>query len=187
EYEILEKGGNRKIKQKGYISIEENFMIFVGGSVKILYYQNKPTISRININDKFQNNPNFTKEGFLFFFVSSFILFPGIVSFLCVFPFYGRAYREKRILRVGRAAPATLVEMKHSSLRGLPLVRLTFCFVDDAGVSVQGSYGPYVTGRSGDPTAASAWERTLSSLTVVYDPKDSRKNLLYPAHYAELR
>ncbi len=187
EYEIFEKGVFKKIKRKGSIGVNDKITSSDANTIPIVYDPNNSCTSRINEDYRFREDRNIDREGDLLMYLFIAIILPILLSFWIVFPAYRKSRREKRILSIGRAAPATLVEMKHSSFRGIALVRLTFCFVDEAGVTVHGRYGPYAAGRSEDPTAASAWERYLSTLTVVYDPKDSRKNLLYPAHYAELR
>jgi hypothetical protein len=127
------------------------------------------------------------RSDFSMLFVKTTIFLLCFFSFSLAYWVYRKANREKCILESGKAAPAVLIKMKKYSFRDIRLVWLTYHFVDETGVSVHGSYGPYGADRKIHPTAASAWESKLSNLTVVYDPKDSRKNILYPAHYAELR
>jgi hypothetical protein len=93
---------------------------------------------------------------------------------------------QRRLLRWGKFAPATVVDEQHYRTRGGPIAKVTYAFEDDKGVTVTGRSGALPVRNDplgiGDDRRA----RYLANPIAVYDPGKSRRNLLYPGSVAHL-
>lgn len=101
------------------------------------------------------------------------------------FGFYGvlAGYiREKRLLRWGRAAPAEIVE-KRDVRFPWPGTALVYRFTDADGKVVDGVCNGLPSRVFKIAGAGARLASMTANPTVIYDPRNSARNMLYPAAY----
>ncbi|MDD4615602.1 MAG: hypothetical protein PHW76_00555 [Alphaproteobacteria bacterium] len=100
------------------------------------------------------------------------VLYAALFGTLWFFLLY-RLYREKALVASGQMTQALLVgEQEAFNLFGKSYLNLTYDFYDESGLRV-----------SGRTATRSSSEVHPKRLTVLYDPKKSSRNILYPPRY----
>lgn len=116
------------------------------------------------------------------------ILFEGLLLAGClvVVVFFGRCWRNRNLLTFGAAARATILGEEEYTTKNQSFSKVTYQFVDACGTTVRG------VRKSLPPGIASSGEdllfrmRVFDNPTVLYDPRNSAHNLLYPPFFAEI-
>jgi len=153
----------------------------IGGSVPIVYDPQDPKTSIENIEDKLHHRYIFRVFVIMLLFSLGFWFFVRAVMWM---PVDRRFYRERYLLRWGRAAPATIVHKSEYLLRnGLTRAAdVTYRFTDAEGKVVEGLRRRVLTGEAGmSGNALKVW----LSPTALFDPRNSAKNMLYPATFLD--
>ena len=99
---------------------------------------------------------------------------------------YGFYYRrEKHVLQWGKAAPANIIGEYQIKTRSGLIAKVTYSFEDDHGVTRKKTISLPV---SSDPRPGFAEERAryLNNPTAVFDPRDSKRNVLFPGSLLQL-
>jgi hypothetical protein len=169
---------NRTARAESTISEQEYGALRIGATVLLVYDPLHPDHAQLK---------NFVEAHRLRkgrpYWVSGLVLvtlFPGLMLSL-IMPFMLAPYfGEKRLLKWGKAAKATIVgEFEFPSGDGKKLA-LTYRFDDDCGVAVKGQATIYL-GPADDP------HPNPMTMTVVYDPRGSERNMLYPGSTVRIR
>jgi hypothetical protein len=153
----------------------QNFsQLHVGDVVPVAYDPSYPRRSLLNFNDIVFERDN-TQSLILGCAILSFVL----LSTLFVELIFIRNYRrQKRLLQWGKAAAATIVsDIEYSDGRAGRKAAVTYTFTDESGHVVEGKRKglPIQKQRKGD-----MYDKMFADPTVLYDPEDSSKNMLYP-------
>ena len=92
--------------------------------------------------------------------------------------------RERRLARWGSVASATIVGERQVSSGRQRYTQVTYQFFDENGVLVTGRRSSLPSRRmleaGYDQVIYSAWHAVFDNPTVIYDPANSSRNLLYP-------
>lgn len=99
---------------------------------------------------------------------------------------YGLYLKEKRLLSRGISAAAQIIGEHETQKRGVRYSTVRYSFADAKGGTVQGSGGSVPTEDDSRPRFNSYRDSLLKNPTVLYDPNDSSKNMLYPGAFARL-
>ena len=144
--------------------------LHVGDDVPIAYDPVYPPRSGLNF-----DNIVFTRDNiFLAAFVGIMPLFMLLVP--CIFIVSYR--RQRRLLQWGKAAAATIVsDTEYNAGKQGRKAAVTYSFTDESGRVVQGKRTGLAVkkSRTGD-----MYQEMFGDPTVLYDPDDSSKNMLYP-------
>ena len=148
--------------------------LHVGDAIPVAYDPAYPTRSALNFNDIV-----FTRDNARLLFIQLAITLP-VSIFLLVMPLLQLyQYRgQKRLLEWGKVAAATIVsDSEYNAGRAGRKSAVTYTFTDDTGVAIQGK-------RAGLPVKTSRKDAMYTEMvedpTLIYDPDDSTKNMLYP-------
>jgi hypothetical protein len=171
-------GGSQTAHQaKEYVDVDTYRWLFIGRTVAVVYAPLDAEQSALNIGNVIRTTNNYV--GALKVYAIMFAICAGL--YVVMIPFtLGPYLREKKLLRWGKIAPAEIVEDYEERSGRMPLSRVTYRFRDGTGNTVQGIRDGLAQKQY--RTAAVSIDM-LENPTVLYDPKDSRKNLLYPPKY----
>jgi hypothetical protein len=99
--------------------------------------------------------------------------------------FVFRYRREKHVLQWGKAAPAKIIGEDEIETRSGRVAKVRYSFEDDNGVTRENTRSLPV---SDDPRPGFTEERAryLNNPTAVFDPRNSKRNVLYPGHLLEM-
>jgi len=99
--------------------------------------------------------------------------------------FVFRYRREKHVLQWGKAAPAKITGEYEIDTRSGRVAKVSYSFEDDNGVTRENTKSLPV---SDDPRPGFNDERAryLANPTAVFDPSNSKRNVLYPGTLAQL-
>ena len=95
-------------------------------------------------------------------------------------------FREKRLLRWGKAAKATIIGEFEYTVKRRPMAKVIYSFEDERGVVRQGEMGGLPARDDPSEPFFHERQRFLANPIVVYDPRDSRRHMLYPGAGAKL-
>lgn len=141
-------------------------LLAVGAPVPVHYVRSKPEISR-PFRDTWSGMPPWVP------FAAAFALAgAGLLAILAPF-------RQRRLLREGRAAPAVVTRLESVHHRGRAArseVRIHYAFALLSGATAYGKGGP----MKNPPDVGSA-------IAVIYQPDDPRRNAPYPLPFARLK
>jgi hypothetical protein len=98
-----------------------------------------------------------------------------------------KCHSEKELLSNGETAPATIVGERESHWTRRPSSNVMYQFVDAKGVRVTGTRKYVPTASDSRPGFPERRAQFLNNPTVLFDPNDSRKNMLFPLDMAELK
>jgi len=96
--------------------------------------------------------------------------------------FLGRSYKEKLLLQKGNVAPAIIVKEENIAW-GDELMAVTYQFTDTSGKVYEGvrkDLPRRSDKRSGSPQRLAKF---LDNPTVIYNPDNAAKNILYPSDW----
>lgn len=149
----------------------------ISRNIDILFDPQDPRLSAANPDDRIHQSDPYR----LFRMVSVFGFGMASLMVLALGAFFGRTYsREKRLLRSGIPVAAEIVSRAEYKVKGRELTRVTYRFVDPAGNWIEGKRGGIPTSSDRNLKSAELGRKILDNPTVLYDPDDSRRNLLYP-------
>jgi len=94
-------------------------------------------------------------------------------------------FREKRLLRWGTAARATVIAEVDYESRGR-WSRIIYTFRDESGSTVRGEKAGLARANDPRPKFIQYRQSFLANPTAVYDPRNSARNMLYPGSAAKL-
>jgi hypothetical protein len=158
----------------------QNFdQLRVGDAVPIAYDPTYPPRSLLTF-----NNIVFARDNVRSLTVPFAILPISLLCTLVVTLIFTRTYlKEKRLLQWGKAAVATIIsDTEYNAGRAGRKAAVAYTFVDETGSVVQGE-------RKGlprkDRRQDAAYKEMFENPTVLYDPSDSSKNMLYPFAFAD--
>jgi len=135
----------------------------VGSKVPVIYDPSNPNTSALNFEDSVRTSDPFENMKFLYVLMLCVFGIPyTVIMTVCLIPIC----KQIRLIKWGRAAEATIIEKKEVQGRARTIT-VTYRFRDADGKIVQGV-------RKLLPTDAD-----LNNATVVYDPRNSAKNMLY--------
>lgn len=158
----------------------QNFnQLHIGDAVPIAYDRTYPPRSLLNFNDIVFERDN-VHQAMIAFAIFPIALFSTLVAVL----FFVRSYlKEKRLLQRGKAAVATIVsDTEYNAGKAGRKAAVTYTFTDKSGRVVKGERkGLPVKSRRKDAMYSAMFENP----TVLYDPADSSKNMLYPFAFAD--
>jgi hypothetical protein len=100
-----------------------------------------------------------------------------------LYVFYYR--REKRVLQWGKAAQAKIIGEYEVETRSGRIAKVTYSFEDANGVTRKNKRSLPVS-RDPRPGCAEERARFLMNPTAVYDPRNSKRNVLYPGTLLQL-
>lgn len=159
---------------EGRMSVREYVDISVGGTIPVIYDVRDPSQSTIET--------QLTEDGAApYEFFEIFLpLLVGIPIALTCFVYF-TSLRERRLLRYGNVVSAKIVgEEEYSAGRGVKLSRLTYEFKDSSGTLVTGMQKGVPLNGSDRPAVIELRARFCVNPTVIYDPRNSARNMLYP-------
>jgi len=154
-----------------------------GRRLPIMYDPSDLSNSRPNIADEVRKAEPFDVVKLTLLAVLGFV---SVALLLCSFRIV-RYFRDSAILRWGQAVPATIVREEEQTTRGGPTSKVTYRFKDATGKLVEGSQKYVPTATDSRPGFSAHRMKFMFNPTVVFDPKDSARNILYPSTSAELR
>jgi hypothetical protein len=148
--------------------------LHVGDAIPIAYDPIYPTRSLLNFDDMV-----FTRDN-----VRSLMNQVAIFGIVFVFTLVAPAIivvsyrRQKRLLQWGKPVAATIVsDIEYNAGKAGRKAKVSYTFTDEQGRTIEGK-------RTGLPTKNSregaTYQEMFGDPTVLYDPSDSSKNMLYP-------
>lgn len=161
------------------LDVQDFNQLHVGDAVPVAYDPLDPPRSLLNF-----NNSAFARDKSSELRIASIVL---AVSLLCTsfvqWTFIRDYRKQKRFLQWGKAAAATITsETEYNAGRAGRRVAVAYTFIDESGRVVQGE-------RKGLPVKkqrkGNTYDKMLANPTVLYDPEDSAKNMLYPFAFAD--
>lgn len=184
-YELLDNPAHesRPFDKYAFVSSDEYRSMTVGDKVRVIYDPLDPDRAIPNIGKSGANMP-LLRPSLLLTLVGLALLVVLVASSVTLALL--QYIRERRLLRWGRAAPATILDQRrrYGQMPRWPAV--SFEFMDDVGRTIGGTQ-TYIPRR---------WDLRLrfvkyrpsifSNPTVLFDPGASDHNLLYPTILAEL-
>jgi hypothetical protein len=148
--------------------------LVVGQPIPVIYDPGTPENAEINIGDRVHK-----EKGWLLLVIMP---LPFILTFIIIFSVIGPGYfKQKELLKNGQAVEAVILDEEEVSSGRSRCTVVTFQFTDEQGKRVEGR-------QKGLPTRAERdaregfrkyYERIMTNPTVVFDPKDSSRNMLY--------
>jgi hypothetical protein len=165
------------------VSRDDYYSLSVGGALPVIYDPLAPESSFLNFHDTIRKN-NPSKRVKFFIVITALLMFfaMGVVLKFFIFP----ALKEKRLLGFGNVAPATIVgEEEYETKRGWRS-KVSYCFVDAGGNAVSGMRKGLPSGVASSGADLAERIQILDNPTVLYDPRNSARNILYPPLWAEL-
>jgi hypothetical protein len=158
----------------------QNFnQLHVGDAVPIAYDPTYPPRSLLNFNDIVFARDNVHSLTVPFMVVPLSLLCTLIVTLI-----FTRTYlKEKRLLQWGKTAVATIVsDTEYNAGRAGRKAAVAYTFVDETGSVVRSE-------RKGlprkDRRQDAVYKVMFENPTVLFDPSDSSKNMLYPLAFAD--
>lgn len=152
----------------------------IGGNVEIVYDPKDPDNSALKSE---VDHPHRVSFWFLLLFIpSSFAVILSLMLSAILYPYF----RERGLLRWGKAVHATIVGEVADGLSGAKLCRLSFVFEDDGGNTVNGKSRRIPAGDHPNPAARKYHSIYLSNPTVIFDLQNSKRHMLYPGGFAKL-
>jgi len=150
-----------------------------GGMIPLVYDPKHPEQaelkSRVEAHRLGKETPAFPRGLLLFAVIPA-----GILSYM-----FWNHLQEKRLLRWGKAARATIIGEVGYQARG-KWSRIIFTFQDESGNTVRGEKAGLARGDDPRPDFVQHRQSFLANPTVVYDPRNSARNMLYPGSAAKL-
>ena len=151
--------------------------LHAGDAVPIAYDRVSPGTSALN----FGNQVFATSDLAIFFPLILSIAIVSLGSMIAPLLILRSYYRDKRLLQTGLAAAATILEDHEHMGHGAKVANLAYSFTDNLGSTVKGWRG----GLPAKDKRTTAWSRAIfENPTVIYDPQNSRRNMLYPSAWA---
>ena len=153
--------------------------LHVGDVVPIAYDPAYPPRSLLNF-----DNIVFARDNLQALKLPLMILPLALLGTLAIVLIFIRDYRkQKRLLQWGKAAVATIVsDTEYNAGKAGRKAAVSYTFTDESGQIVQGK-------RSGLPVKKrrqdAMYKEMFEDPTVLYDPEDSSKNMLYPLAFAD--
>jgi len=152
------------------IDLIKSDQLVVGTKIDIVYDSKDADISSVDVSGVRGSTDNFRYFKEMLLLV---VIFPGIPGLVVAGWFFRRFWDEKRILKYGDCAVASIVNQRQYYIKGdVKGNEVAYEFVDAAGRRVSGSRKAFGSGKVGQVQ------------TVVYDPADSNRHVLYPPDYA---
>jgi hypothetical protein len=165
------------------VSIGLFYDLGAGSPVPVIYDPSNPDVSALNFGDKVHSTDPF---GIMAFKLKIGLAPLGLALVFFLTMIIGRYYKEKYLVRWGNIAPATIIDNEEEQIvRGLWKTKAIYRFRDAHGNFVRGA-------RHNLPSANDVqsgyfqgfFRKALASVidnpTVLYDPRNSDDNLLYP-------
>jgi len=167
----LSQNHSRSVSTEINVSVRDYYHLWVGEPIEVVYDPRKPDRSLLKSDLDSHRSATLLRLP-----VVIWVMIVGLpIGPFALFYFIYR--REKHLLQWGKAAPATIIGKVEYSTKAGRQVRVTYTFVDDDGVTVQGK-------RGGIPARGA---RVLHNPTAVFDPSNSERNTLYPGSVARLQ
>jgi hypothetical protein len=160
------------------IDAQNFYQLHVGDSVPVAYDPAYPLRSLLNFNDIVfaRDNIGALREQWpiLIVLFGPFVILPIFIS---------GYLKQKRLLQWGKVAVATIVsDAEYNAGKAGRKAAVTYTFTDESGRVVQGKRkGLPVKDRRQD----AMYKEMFEDPTVLYDPDDSSKNMLYPLAFVD--
>jgi len=167
--------GDDRIEQSLYDTLKAN------SSVGILYDSRDPEHSAIEAELDRQPALEFQVNDIAFRLGLPALIFVG----LAVYGFM-KFLAEKRLLQRGQPVSATIIGETEVQGRNGRTARVAYSFKDAGGQTIQGKRGGIPTSDAKSEKSIAARACLLDNPTVLYDPGNSAKNMLYPGVFATL-
>jgi len=157
----------------------------IGQSVPILYDPTNLGLSDLNFRDRIHREDPFRT---FYGLTAAFGVFMGVSYAICFLVFLKFYSSERRLLRYGRAAAATIVTQRQSGIGRRPATVVTYQFTDADGKVIEDTRKNLPgTAQLKQPGFKQYLAGILDNPTVLYDPDHSEKNMLYPPVWAVCR
>jgi hypothetical protein len=176
---------------KEMTNFERYTKLRIGDSIPIVYDPLSPSRSDLNFEDKIHTTDPFANIFPLDIFPLGLFIIIWIILMFIFFPIY---YKQKNLVKRGRVAAATIIDEKEVRSQFGVAATLTYRFTDTDGKIVQGirqrlpsktaRRSGYRLTRFWDDRIA-VWAAARNNPTVVYDPRNSTKNMLYPVDWVD--
>lgn len=167
--------GEDRIERSLYESLKPN------DSIEILYDTRDPEHSAVEGELERKTTFDFSLQDIAIRLGIPAAVFLGVGAFGLM-----KFFREKRLLQMGTPACATIVKEVEVQGRNGRTARVTYAFKDSSGQIVQGTRTAIPTDETKREKSRAYRASLLDSPTVLYDPNDSSKNMLYPGALARL-
>jgi hypothetical protein len=161
------------------LDVQHFNQLHVGDAVPIAFDPAYPARSLLNF-----DNIVFARDNVHALMLPAALVSVMLLGTLVVVLVFIRSYqRQKRLLQWGRFAAATIVsDTEYNAGKAGRKSAVVYTFTDESGCHVQGK-------RSGLPTkksrAGDIYQEMFADPTVLYDPQDSSKNMLYPFAFVD--
>jgi hypothetical protein len=154
-----------------------------GLPVPVIYDPSNPDVSALNFGDRVHTTDPF---GIMAFELKIALAPLGLALVFILTMIIGRYYKEKYLVQWGNTAPATITDNEEEQIiRGVPKTTAIYRFRDAHGNFVRGARHNLPSAndvQSGyfQGSYRRALARVIDNPTVLYDPRNSDDNLLYP-------
>ena len=167
------------------VDATDSAQVEIGQPIPVIYDSQNSGQSSINLHNWVR-----TRDPYRMFsvFVPIFLGMPIVTTLLFALILYFSSRKETALIKQGTATNATILHQEnYNAGKAGVLCKATYSFRDAQGQTIEGE-------RKSLPTEASAAKNAISRLirdqalknpTVLYDPQDSRRNILYPGIYVE--
>jgi len=164
------------------ISWQEFRSLGVGASIPILYDPEDPHIAGINFNDRIHTQNPYQDMIRLISFMMAFLI---PFSFLLTLFVYYRYRKEKYLLQWGHAVQANIISEKEIRSGKVRCTEITYKFMDAKGVEIQSKRNDLpIKGDIRSEKTRKFFDAVVTNPTVLFDEKNSSKNILYPSRLA---
>jgi hypothetical protein len=150
-----------------------------GGPITVIYDPERPSRSMLLASF----NARQKQSAWALAWIGSAVIGGPTIVIGALYGFYYR--REKRVLQWGKAAPAKIIGEHEVATRSGRVAKVSYSFEDDHGVTRRNTRSLPV---SGDPRPGFVEEREryLINPTAVFDPRNSKRNVLFPGTLLQL-
>jgi len=158
-------------------------LVEIGYSVPIVYDPMRSEKSMLNINNSlYRQNSGDTLWAFILLVLT--LLIPvGIATILLS----NNCLKQKKLVEWGKVAPAKILGEKKVRTRQGRVSTIIYQFEDDAGNLIRGMRNNVPAKEASLRDSIETRRRIFENPTVLYDPRNSARNILYPASSFELR
>ena len=121
----------------------------------------------------------------------SYLIVMTVYFWMAVSRYWSTYYKEKKLIQFGYATAANIIsEIEHADINSRKFLQATsiaYSFADIEGNLIVGKRDRLPRRSTTNEESLNLLAKITNNPTVLYDPKGSSKNILYPGQYATCR
>jgi len=172
---------SRTVDNTELVSSAHYQMLRIGSKVPVVFDPDDITRSALNFGDVIHQTDHWQAMRGTLALIS---VLTGAIITICMIPICRAYCRERCLVRWGYAVPATIVGQYQHNMSGVGRTALVYRFMDAKGTMIDGARENLPGENEWERDSAREYlARFLENPTVLVDPRNSNRNLLYPPIY----